>query len=282
MRHRNAPQATYLGGALPSVISHEMPYTTGGGLCPVLRGAELFLTSWKPQMRPLRALIAGVLALTAYGGGLALAQETSGGYLVSPAWSSISRGESALLQRPRTNNPRSDDLALGFTITGYAGVSGQLELGRVTLGPGTDAGSMPSLGYSGMAPNPVNETVGQASIRWNLTPRLAVSTSYSRDVADALLFEGAPVFEDTIAGTVTYAITPRFAVSAQGAMSMPSDTPGQDAQDFSGDGAELGAAYHFMPYFTGSVNYTYQSYDGQEGILRHDESTLSLSLTGRF
>ena len=111
---------------------------------------------------------------------------------------------------------------------------------------------------------------------------MAFSTSFSRDIAELVSPEGVPVFEDTIAGGVTYAVTPRFEVSARGSVSVSNDETAIDSTGFSSDEAELGAAYTFMPYFTGSVNYTYRSYDGQEGELLHDESTLSLSLTGKF
>lgn len=232
-------------------------------------------------MRLLRGLFAGIVSLAALGGGLAHAQESAGRYWVNPALTGEWRDQ-VLSEEAEARRSEGDDVSLGFTLNGFGGVNGSIELGRVTLSPDADRQRITAYGHSELGGSAVDEAVGEASLNWSLTDRLQLSTSYRREEADPTLFAGTSVFEDEISGGVTYALTPRFAVSARGMRRQSADSNVGDIQEFTGDGAALNAEYQFMPYFTGSVNYSYESYDGQEGVLRHDESTLSLSLTGRF
>ena len=237
-------------------------------------------------MRFVSAIFAGVLATTAFGGAIAHAQESSSDIWVNSHWNTprnaTLRAEAAMARSLSRAQLPTEEVALGFTLTSYTGIVGQLELGRVSLGGGSGLDDLLNFVYPGVEANPVDQAVGQADINWNLTPRVALSTSFSRDVADAISTDGVPVFEDTVGGGVSYAITPRFAVSAGGAMTVPTDENSFGGPNFSSGEAEFGAAYSFMPFFTGSVNYTYRSFDGQEGELRPDESTVLLSLTGTF
>lgn len=233
-------------------------------------------------MRVARGIFAGILALAAFGGGFAHAQESARGYWINPALTGEWRNQVTPEEQQAQTVAPSEDFALGFTLNGFAGITGSVELGRVTISPDATDEHISAFGHSGLGGN-VDEAVGEATVNWNVTDRLQVSTSYGRDVADPTLFSGNnAVFEDEFTGGVTYSITPRFAVSAMGSRQMSADGASANVHDFTGGGAEVNAEYQFMPYFTGSVNYTYQSYDGQRGVLRHDESTLSLSLTGRF
>lgn len=233
-------------------------------------------------MRIMRGLFAGIFALAALGGGLAHAQESARGYWINPALTGEWRDQVATeAQQTQTSAP-SEDFALGFTLNGFAGITGSVEMGRVTISPDATDEHISTYGHPGLGGG-VDETVGEATVNWNVTDRLQVSTSYGRDEADPTLFTGNnAVFEDEFSGGVTYAITPRFAVSAIGSRQMSADSNAATVENFTGGSAAVNAEYQFMPYFSGSVNYTYQSYDGQSGVLRHDESTLSLSLTGRF
>ena len=230
-------------------------------------------------MRLMRSLTAGVFALAAFGGMSAYAQDGTRGYWVNPALS----GEiltSNTSDSQQANSSDEDDFALGFTLNGFAGITGELELGRVTIDPSATDERIAAFGHSGIG-GAVDEAVGEASMNVNITDRLQFSSTYAREEADPTLFDGSAVFEDEFSGEFSYSITPRFAVSALGARSVGAETDG-GTENFTGDRAAVNAEYRFLPYVSGSVNYTYQSYDGQEGVLSHDESTVSLSLTGRF
>ncbi len=282
MQSCHALKANYLRNGLKTVTSEDIPYNGFEGLCPNSSGLEPFWMCWDKKMRLKSAIFAGLLATTAFGGAMAHAQDSSSEYWVNPAFTSVSRGEAALARTLSPTPGPVEVLPLGFTLTGYAGVVGQLELGRVSLESGSTSNDLLSFAYPGANLDALDQAVGEANIRWNITPQVAFSTSFSRDIADPTVSDGIPVFEDTIAGGITYTITPRFAVSARGAVTVPTDENQSEGLAIAGDQAQVGAAYSFMPNFTGSVNYTYQSYDGQEGQLRQDESTLSLSLTGTF
>lgn len=232
-------------------------------------------------MRLMRGISAGIVALAALGGGMAHAQEETRGYWVNPALTGTLQADESADQLS-ASAAAGEDLALGFTLNGFAGITGELELGRVMLSPDATDERINTYGHSALGGGQVDEAVGEASVNLNLTERLQLSTSYAREEADPTLFAGTTVFEDEISTEFTYSITPRFAISARGTRSVSADNNLAEVEDFTGDSAALNAEYQFMPYFSGAVNYTYQSYDGQEGVLRHDESTLSLSLTGRF
>jgi len=231
-------------------------------------------------MRLIGGLFTGFVAFVAFGNAIAHAQESSGRYWINPALTSEWRTEQPAQQPQQPVN--QEDLALGFTLNGFAGITGELELGRVTINPDAADERISTYGHAELGGGPVDEPIGEATINWNVTDRLQLSTSYARAVADPTLFSGTPVFEDEFSGGVTYAITPRFAVSARGTRRLAAENNTAEGPDFTGEGAALNAEYQFMPYVSGSVNYSYESYDGQEGVLRRDESTLSLSLTGRF
>jgi len=234
-------------------------------------------------MRLARALLVGMVGLAALGGGMARAQEesTSRGYWINPALTGEWRNDQNQQQPVQSSATTPEDLALGFTFNGFAGITGEVELGRVTLNPDATDERISTYGHSALGGGQVDEAVGEARINWNVTDRLQASASYGRDAADPTLFGGTAVFEDELSGGLSYSITPRFAVSAVGGRQTAADS-NTSVSDFTGDSAALNAEYQFMPYFSGALNYTYQSYDGQQGVLRHDESTLSLSLTGHF
>ena len=276
MHRRNDHKATQAPNRLPPINFPAFPYNKADGLCPESAGAGCMPSCGNRIMRLLSAVFAGIFGISAFAGGVAHAQDQSGAYWVNPALNGTWR------TAPAHDQATPEEFALGFTLNGLTGVNGQLEIGRVVLDPTDNTDGLADRTSSAFDFAPVDSTVGEAHIRWNITDRLSFSTSLSRDMADPTLFAGSPVFEDELTGGVSYAITPRFAVSARGSHSISSETNLAEIEEFTGEGAELGAEYQFLPYFTGSVNYTYQSYDGQEGVLRHDESTLSVNLTGRF
>jgi hypothetical protein len=167
----------------------------------------------------------------------------------------------------RLGQVRSHDMTLGFTLAPRSGISGELELSRFEFD------------YPGRAMRPTEGMLGAATIQWAITPKLAVSTSFRRSLDERMAEALGPGFRDSIEGAVTYTITPRFAVSARAGVAGPQ---GSDFIAQGGERAGLDASYRFTPYFTGQVNYTYQSHDGGVGNLRFDESTLSLSIKSRF
>ena len=286
MQSCHAPKATHpVTGHKPDT-SKAIVYNGYEGLRPKSLGTGPYLMSWGSKMRLVSAIFAGVLGITAFGGVPAYAQESSSEVWVNTQWRTPStrttRRDVALRRSLAAINRPAEQVSLGFTLTSYTGIVGQLELGRVSLGPDITSENFLTYMYPGTVDTSVDETIGQATISWNVTPRVALSTSYSQDLADGISPEGTPLFEETIGGGVTFDITPQLELSAMTARSSTLDELSYGAPGINSGEAGLGAAYSFMPYLTGSVNYTYRSFDGQVGEFHPDESTLSLSLTGTF
>ncbi len=131
---------------------------------------------------------------------------------------------------------------------------------------------------------PAAGVIGDATLNWRLSESFSLSTTVGRRLAEtqelAIL---QPMFEETLGGGVTYYITPNFAMSAEGVLA----SPGLDLQSMDGlpgdAEASVIATWQFLPFFAGSVNYTYELRDetlmpGQIG----PESTVSFTLIGKF
>lgn len=214
------------------------------------------------------AIIAGVLMAALWGSPQVLAQSNRTGMdfdpelYVSPEASALFGGD-------------QDQIPLGYTLSGTYGAVGHLELGRASF-PGATI-TLPAFGTIGQS-----QILEQNNIEWNVSPRLTVASGFRRQSADPR-FNDERYIEDTFAGGVALSITPRFRVTAAGALALRSDSGSDNYTALTGDSARVGAAYSFLPGLQGSVNYTYQSYDGEVGSLEGDtESTLSLSVTGQF
>lgn len=214
-------------------------------------------------------VILGILGAALPGGTAAYAQDTGSRYWVNPVFTESPPAVEMSLDR-------GEEIELPYTLTGYAGVVGRVELGRVTLDHRSDGR------YSSFDIISPRETVSGADIQWNITPRISVASGFRREEADPRLGLGTYT-EDTFGGGVALTITPRLSVSASGSLSMRSGAGEEGSTGLTGDAARLGAAYSFLPNVRGSLNYTYESYDGGEGTLDEEgESTVSVSVTGSF
>ena len=76
-------------------------------------------------------------------------------------------------------------------------------------------------------------------------------------------------------------MTPRFAISARGAV--PTDLGADTVESLLGTPgeAEFNADYLITPFLSGSVNYTYESYSAGAGDME-EESTIFLSVKSKF
>ncbi len=215
-----------------------------------------------------KTILVGLLVAALWGGGSAYAQSNNSSYHVNPS----------LLGTPGaydTPNDEQGQFALGYTLTGYRGVVGHLELGRVNLSDTVI--DLPEFGST--TPSRI---LDETNIEWNVSPRLTVASGFRRQTADPR-FSDQQFTEDTYSGGVALSITPRLRVTAAGAVALRTESGTNNYTTLNGDAARVGATYSFLPGLQGSVNYTYESYDGQVGSLAGDaDTTLSLSVTGQF
>ncbi len=213
-------------------------------------------------------ILIGFLIAALWGGPSALAQSSDTSLRFNPS----------LYVDPELNalfGAEQDEIALGYTLSGQYGTTGHLELGRATFADTTI--DLPAFGLTSQS-----QILEQNSIEWNVSPRLTLASGFRRQSNDPR-FNDQRYTEDTFAGGVALSITPRFRVTAAGALALRTDSGADNYTALTGDSARLGAAYSFLPGLQGSVNYTYQSYDGEVGSLEGNvESTLSLSVTGQF
>lgn len=133
---------------------------------------------------------------------------------------------------------------------------------------------------------PVTGLVGDATFKFQFGQNFALSTSVKRQIADLENIESVIKFRESVGGALTYYVTPRFELTAGGSIVSTDLSKGVKFDDFGtlpGE-ASVNATFHFLPFLSGSVNYTYEIHDPlltSTGV-PVDESTVSFQLIGRF
>ncbi len=153
--------------------------------------------------------------------------------------------------------------------------------------------TFPGVGFSGLLTldhieqepifsnvKPMAGMIGDATINWRFSESFSLSTSVGRRLAETEELSLLGVFEDMVGGGITYYVTPRFQVTAEGLIAAPSLTD-QSLDQLPGEASFI-ATYQFLPFFSGSVNYTYELRDSVIPTAPNTESTVSFRLIGKF
>ncbi len=162
----------------------------------------------------------------------------------------------------------ADDMT--FSLPG-TGLSGFITLDQIE----------PSPLFAGV--KPVSDVIGDATLNWRLSESFALSTTVGRRLAESDQLAVLGVVEETVGGGFTYFVSPRLQMTAEGILATP-DLTVQSLTTRPGEAeATLMATYQFLPFFAGSVNYTYEMKDPLLMVGNVDaESTVSFTLIGKF